>query len=164
MIIRENTEGLYSGVENQVTDGVVMSMKVATEVACLRIARWAFQFAVRRSRKKVTAMHKANIMKLTDGLFLRCARQVHDEEFPQVPYNEVIVDAGCAKLVQDPDAVRRSPHGEPLRRHAQRPLAGLVGGLGVTPGRTSATRRRFSRPSTAPPRTSPARGSPIPWP
>ena len=72
VIIRENTEGLYSGVENQVTDGVVMSMKVATEAACLRIARFAFQFAVRRQQKKVTAMHKANIMKLTDGLFLRC--------------------------------------------------------------------------------------------
>ncbi len=134
VIVRENTEGLYSGVENQVTDGVVMSMKVATEAACLRIARWAFQFAARRQRKKVTAMHKANIMKLTDGLFLRCARQVHDCEFPQVPYGEVIVDAGCAKLVQDPTQfdvlLMENLYGDMLSDLC----AGLVGGLGVTPG------------------------------
>jgi isocitrate dehydrogenase (NAD+) len=134
VIVRENTEGLYSGVENQVTDGVVMSMKVATEAACLRIARYAFQFAVRRQRKKVTAMHKANIMKLTDGLFLRCARQVHEREYPQVPYNEVIVDAGCAKLVQDPTQfdvlLMENLYGDMLSDLC----AGLVGGLGVTPG------------------------------
>ncbi len=134
VIVRENTEGLYSGVENQVTDGVVMSMKVATEVACTRIARWAFQFAVRRGRKKVTAMHKANIMKLTDGLFLRCARQVREREFPQMPYNEVIVDAGCAKLVQDPTQfdvlLMENLYGDMLSDLC----AGLVGGLGVTPG------------------------------
>ena len=134
VIIRENTEGLYSGVENQVTDGVVMSMKVATEAACLRIARFAFQFVLRRNRKKVTAMHKANIMKLTDGLFLRCARQVHDQEFPQVPYNEVIVDAGCAKMVQDPTQfdvlLMENLYGDMLSDLC----AGLVGGLGVTPG------------------------------
>jgi isocitrate dehydrogenase (NAD+) len=134
VIVRENTEGLYSGVENQVTDGVVMSMKVATEAACLRIARWTFQFAVRRGRKKVTAMHKANIMKLTDGLFLRCARQIHEQEFPQVPYNEVIVDAGCAKLVQDPTQfdvlLMENLYGDMLSDLC----ASLVGGLGVTPG------------------------------
>ena len=134
VIVRENTEGLYSGVENQVTDGVVMSMKVATEAACLRIARWAFQFAVRRNRKKVTVMHKANIMKLTDGLFLRCARQVHDKDFPQLPYGEVIVDAGCAKLVQDPTQfdvlLMENLYGDMLSDLC----AGLVGGLGVTPG------------------------------
>jgi isocitrate dehydrogenase (NAD+) len=134
VIVRENTEGLYSGVENQVTDGVVMSMKVATEAACVRIARWAFQFAVRRQRKKVTAVHKANIMKLTDGLFLRCARQVHEREFPQVPYSEVIVDAACAKLVQDPTQfdvlLMENLYGDLLSDLC----AGLVGGLGVTPG------------------------------
>jgi isocitrate dehydrogenase (NAD+) len=134
VIVRENTEGLYSGVENQVTNGVVMSMKVATEAACLRIARWAFQFAVRRNRKKITAMHKANIMKLTDGLFLRCARQVHDKEFSQVAYEEVIVDAGCAKLVQDPTQfdvlLMENLYGDMLSDLC----AGLVGGLGVTPG------------------------------
>jgi isocitrate dehydrogenase (NAD+) len=74
IIIRENTEGLYSGVENQVTDDVVMSMKVATQTACTRIAHWAFRFATRRRRKKITVFHKANIMKMTDGLFLRTAR------------------------------------------------------------------------------------------
>ncbi len=83
VIIRENTEGLYSGVENQVTDGVVMSMKVATEAACLRIARFAFQFAVRRGRKKVTAMHKANIMKLTDGLFCAVPGRCMSGSFPR---------------------------------------------------------------------------------
>ena len=134
VIVRENTEGLYSGVENHVTEGVVMSMKVATEAACLRIARWAFQFAVRRNRKSVTAMHKANIMKLTDGLFLRCARLVHDREFPQVPFREVIVDAGCAKLVQDPTQfdvlLLENLYGDIISDLC----AGMVGGLGVTPG------------------------------
>ena len=136
VIVRENTEGLYSGVENQVTEGVVMSMKVATEVACTRIARFAFQFAVRRGRKQVTAMHKANIMKLTDGLFLRrIARKVHlNWEFAQVPYNEVIVDAGCAKMVQDPTQfdvlLMENLYGDMLSDLC----AGLVGGLGVTPG------------------------------
>ena len=73
IIVRENTEGLYSGVENQVTQGVVMSMKVATEAACTRISHWAFRFATRRRRRKITVFHKANIMKMTDGLLLRCA-------------------------------------------------------------------------------------------
>ena len=73
IIIRENTEGLYSGVENEIINDVVMSMKVASETACTRIARWAFRFATRRGRKRITVLHKANIMKLTDGLFLRCA-------------------------------------------------------------------------------------------
>jgi isocitrate dehydrogenase (NAD+) len=134
VVIRENTEGLYSGVENQVTDGVVMSMKVATELACTRIARWAFGFAVRRKRQKVAVVHKANIMKLTDGLFLRCARRVHDDEFPQVAYQEVIVDACCAKLVQDPTQfdvlLMENLYGDLLSDLC----AGLVGGLGVVPG------------------------------
>ena len=94
VIIRENTEGLYSGVENEVTPGVVMSMKVATERACTRIARYAFQFAQRRNRRKVTVFHKANIMKMTDGLFLRCAQEVHDREFPDIEYETMIIDAG----------------------------------------------------------------------
>ncbi len=102
IIIRENTEGLYSGVENKVTDDVVMSMKVATETACRRIAKWAFRFATQRQRHKITVFHKANIMKLTDGLFLRCAREVHERDYPNIDYEEVIVDAGCMKLVQDP--------------------------------------------------------------
>jgi isocitrate dehydrogenase (NAD+) len=81
VIVRENTEGLYSGIENEVAPGVVTSLKVATEVACTRIARWAFRYASQRGLKKVTVFHKANIMKLTDGLFIRCAQQVHQAEF-----------------------------------------------------------------------------------
>ena len=80
VILRENTEGLYSGIENEITEGVVTSLKVATEAACTRIARRAFRYAESRNRTKVTVFHKANIMKLTDGLFIRCARRVHEEE------------------------------------------------------------------------------------
>jgi len=134
VIVRENTEGLYSGVENQVTDGVVMSMKVATELACTRIARWAFRYATRRHRRRITVFHKANIMKMTDGLFLRCARRVHQEEHPNVEYQETIIDAGCMKLVQDPAQfdvlLLENLYGDVVSDLG----AGLVGGLGVVPG------------------------------
>ncbi len=134
IIIRENTEGLYSGVENKVTDDVVMSMKVATETACRRIAKWAFRFATQRQRHKITVFHKANIMKLTDGLFLRCAREVHERDYPNIDYEEVIVDAGCMKLVQDPTQfdllLLENLYGDVVSELC----AGLVGGLGVVPG------------------------------
>ncbi len=134
IVIRENTEGLYSGVENQVTEGVVMSMKVATEAACSRIARWAFRFATQRRRKKITCFHKANIMKITDGLFLRCARQIHEYDYPNIDYQELIVDAGCMKLVQDPSQfdvlLLENLYGDVVSDLC----AGLVGGLGVVPG------------------------------
>src|SRR5436189_271963 len=84
IIIRENTEGLYSGIENEVVPGVVTSLKVATELACTRIARYAFRFATRRHRKRITVFHKANIMKMTDGLFLNSARKIHEEEYPNI--------------------------------------------------------------------------------
>src|SRR5690606_29412526 len=90
------------GVENEVTPGVVMSMKVATETGCTRIARWAFRYARQRERHKVTVFHKANIMKLTDGLFLRCAADVHAKEYPDLAYDTAIIDAACMRLVQDP--------------------------------------------------------------
>src|SRR5205085_6289354 len=99
VIIRENTEGLYSGIENEVVPGVVTSLKVASRPACTRIARYAFRYATRRQRKCITVFHKANIMKMTDGLFLECARQIHEEEYPNIQYEEVIIDAGCMKLV-----------------------------------------------------------------
>ncbi|MBL7044675.1 MAG: isocitrate/isopropylmalate dehydrogenase family protein [Pirellulaceae bacterium] len=134
IIIRENTEGLYSGIENQITDDAVMSMKVATESACERIARWSFRFATRRQRKKITVFHKANIMKMTDGLFLRCARQIHQQEYPNIEYREVIIDAGCMKLVQDPTQfdilLLENLYGDVVSDL----YAGLVGGLGVVPG------------------------------
>ncbi|MBC8105995.1 MAG: NAD-dependent isocitrate dehydrogenase, partial [Anaerolineae bacterium] len=102
VIVRENTEGLYSGIENEVVPGVVTSLKVASEVACTRISRYAFRYATKLRRKKITVFHKANIMKLSDGLFLNCSRKVHEDEYPNIEYEELIIDAGCMKLVQDP--------------------------------------------------------------
>jgi isocitrate dehydrogenase (NAD+) len=134
IIVRENTEGLYSGVENEVIPGVVMSMKVATEEACRRIAHWAFRFATLRRRRKITAMHKANIMKLTDGLFIKCARNAHKSEYPNIDYDEMIIDAGCMKIVQDPTKfdilLLENLYGDVMSDLC----AGLVGGLGVVPG------------------------------
>lgn len=134
VIVRENTEGLYSGIENEVVPGVVTSLKVASEAACTRISRYAFRYANRRHRKKVTVFHKANIMKLTDGLFLNCARKVWEEEYPNIEYEEVIIDAGCMKLVQDPTRLdvllMENLYGDLVSDLC----AGLVGGLGVVPG------------------------------
>jgi isocitrate dehydrogenase (NAD+) len=135
VVLRENTEGLYSGIENEVTEGVVTSMKVATERACTRIAHWGFQYARDRGRKKVTVMHKANIMKLTDGMFLRCAQAVREREgFTDIAYEEVIIDAGCMKIVQDPTQfdvlLLENLYGDVVSDLC----AGLVGGLGVVPG------------------------------
>ncbi len=134
IVVRENTEGLYSGVENQVTDDVVMSMKVATKTACSRIAKWAFRFATQRQRRKITVFHKANIMKVTDGLFLKCAREAHQRDYPNIEYEEVIIDAGCMKLVQNPKQfdvlLLENLYGDVVSDLC----AGLVGGLGVVPG------------------------------
>lgn len=134
VIIRENTEGLYSGLENQITDDVVVSMKVASRPACRRIARWAFEFAQRQQRRSVTVFHKANIMKLTDGMFLRSAREAHEQEYSHIPYRELIIDAGCMKLVQDPAQfdvlLLENLYGDVVSDLC----AGLVGGLGVVPG------------------------------
>ncbi len=134
VIVRENTEGLYSGVENQVTDDVVMSMKVATRSACHRIAHWAFRFATRRQRSKITVFHKANIMKLTDGVFLRAARDVHKQDYPNIEHQELIIDAGCMRLVEDPTKfdvlLLENLYGDVVSDLC----AGMVGGLGVVPG------------------------------
>ncbi len=134
VIVRENTEGLYSGIENAVVPGVVTSLKVATEKGCMRIARWAFRYATRRHRAKITVFHKANIMKLTDGLFLSCARKIQEEEYPNIAYEETIIDAGCMKLVQDPTRfdvlLMENLYGDLVSDLC----AGLVGGLGVVPG------------------------------
>ncbi|HVS71779.1 MAG TPA: isocitrate/isopropylmalate dehydrogenase family protein [Phycisphaerae bacterium] len=134
VIFRENTEGLYSGLENEVTAGVVTSLKVCTEKACERIARAAFRYAHQRNRKKVTVFHKANIMKLTDGLFIRTAKRIHDEECPDVQYEEMIIDNGCMQLVKDPTRfdilLMENLYGDLISDLC----AGLVGGLGVVPG------------------------------
>jgi isocitrate dehydrogenase (NAD+) len=134
VIVRENTEGLYSGIENEIVPGVVTSLKVASRAACTRISRYAFRYATRRHRQKITVFHKANIMKLSDGLFLDCARQIHEEEYPNIDYQEVIIDAGCMKLVQDPMhldvLLMENLYGDLVSDLC----AGLVGGLGVVPG------------------------------
>src|SRR5205823_10895690 len=91
IIVRENTESLYAGIEHEVVPGVVESLKIITEKASTRISRWAFEYARREKRKKVHAIHKANIMKMSDGLFLRCARNI-SKEYPEITYGEHIVD------------------------------------------------------------------------
>lgn len=134
VIVRENTEGLYSGIENQITDGVVASMKVATRPACHRIALWTFRYATHRKRKKVTVLHKANIMKLTDGMFIEESRKVHARDYPNIEYEETIIDAGTMRLVQDPKQfdilLCENLYGDIVSDLC----AGFVGGLGVTPG------------------------------
>jgi isocitrate dehydrogenase (NAD+) len=134
VIIRENTEGLYSGIEMEVVPGVVTSMKVASEVACTRISRFAFRYATRRHRKRITVFHKANIMKLTDGMFLNAAKRINEEEYPNIEYDSVIIDAGCMKIVQDPSRIdvllMENLYGDVVSDLC----AGLVGGLGVVPG------------------------------
>jgi isocitrate dehydrogenase (NAD+) len=132
-IFRENTEDLYSGLEHEVIPGVVESLKIITQHASLRIARAAFEYARRESRKKVTAIHKANIMKLSDGLFLKCCREV-SAQFPEIQYNELIVDNACMQLVIRPETfdvlVLPNLYGDIISDLA----AGLVGGLGIVPG------------------------------
>ncbi len=134
VVIRENTEGLYSGIENEVTPGVVTSLKVATERGCRRIAEFGFRYAREHGRKKVTVLHKANIMKLTDGMFLRIAGEVHERSFQEIEYNQLIIDAGCMRLVQDPTRfdvlLLENLYGDVISDLC----AGFVGGLGVVPG------------------------------
>lgn len=134
VVFRENTEGLYAGVENSIVPGVVTSLKIVTEKASMRIARAAFAYAKARGRKKVTVFHKANIMKVSDGLFLERVDKVHTEEFPDVAYDTMIIDAGCMRLVQDPTKfdvlLMENFYGDVVSDLC----AGLVGGLGVTPG------------------------------
>ncbi len=134
VIVRENTEGLYSGVENEIIPGVVTTLKVATTEGTRRIAERAFRYVEKRGRQKLTVFHKANIMKITDGLFIDSVQAVHDERHPDVPVEMMIIDAGCMKLVQDPTKfdvlVMENFYGDVVSDLA----AGLVGGLGVVPG------------------------------
>src|SRR5437899_1783452 len=101
IIIRENTEGLYSGIEHEVVPGVVESLKIMTEKASTRIAKFAFEYARKNKRKKIHAIHKANIMKLSDGLFLRCARNIA-KQYPEIGFSDIIIDNACLQLVLDP--------------------------------------------------------------
>ena len=116
IIVRENTEDLYAGLEHEVVPGVVQSLKIITEKASTRIAVFAFDYARAFGRKKVTAIHKANIMKKSDGLFLQCFRRVA-ADYPTIGHDEMVVDNACMQLVMNPQSVRRAGDGEPLRRH-----------------------------------------------
>ena len=133
VILRENTEDLYSGLEHEIVPGVVESLKIITEKASRRVAQFAFDYAIRHNRKKVTAIHKANIMKLSDGLFLRTIRDVA-RNYPQIVYDEKIVDNAAMQLVLNPAQfdilLNENLYGDILSDLA----AGLVGGLGLIPG------------------------------
>src|SRR5580693_2923494 len=132
IIVRENTEGLYSGIEHEVVPGVVESIKVITEKASTRISRFAFEYARKNQRKKIHAIHKANIMKLSDGLFLRCARAVA-KDYPEITYGEHIVDNTCMQLVMNPYQydmlVMENLYGDIISDLC----AAFVGGLGFVP-------------------------------
>ena len=133
VIVRENTEDLYAGLEHQIVPGVVESLKIITEKASTRIAQFAFDYARRSQRKRVTAIHKANIMKLSDGLFLESTRKVA-REYTDIAYDERIVDAACMQLVMQPEKfdvlLLPNLYGDIVSDLC----AGLVGGLGVVPG------------------------------
>jgi len=133
VVVRENTEDLYAGLEHTVIPGVVESLKIITERASTRIARFAFEYARQNGRKKIAAIHKANIMKLSDGLFLDCIRKVA-KEYAGVEYREVIVDNCCMQLVMHPQQfdmlLLENLYGDIVSDLC----AGLVGGLGLVPG------------------------------
>jgi isocitrate dehydrogenase (NAD+) len=130
VIVRENTEDLYAGLEHEVVPGVIESLKIITAKASTRISEFAFQYARRHGRRKVTSIHKANIMKLSDGLFLDCARDV-SRKYPDITYDEKIVDATCMQLVLKPELfdvlLLENLYGDIVSDLC----AGLVGGLGV---------------------------------
>lgn len=132
ILVRENTEDLYSGLEHTVVPGVVESLKIITDKASTRIARFAFEYTRQHGRKKVHAMHKANIMKMSDGLFLHSCRKVA-AEFPEIEYKELIIDNACMQMVLDPAQfdvlLMPNLYGDIMSDLA----AGLVGGLGVVP-------------------------------
>src|ERR1700683_4411737 len=132
IVVRENTEGLYSGIEHEVVPGVVESLKIITEKASTRISRFAFEYARKNQRKKVHSIHKANIMKLSDGLFLRCSRNV-SKEYPEITYGEHIVDNTCMQLVMNPYQydilVMENLYGDIISDLC----AAFVGGLGFVP-------------------------------
>ncbi len=133
VVVRENTESLYAGLEHIVVPGVVESLKIITEKASTRIARFAFEYSRREGRKKVTAVHKANIMKLSDGLFLDCFRNVA-KDYPEIEADDKIVDNACMQLVMRPEQfdvlLLENLYGDIVSDLC----AGLVGGLGIIPG------------------------------
>ena len=145
IVVRENTEGLYSGIEHEVVPGVVESLKIMTEQACTRIAKFAFEFARANGRKKIAAVHKANIMKLSDGLFLECARKI-SKSYKSIGFSDIIVDNACMQLVLDPwkfdMLLMENLYGDIVSDLA----AGLVGGLGVVAGANLGDRHALFEP------------------
>lgn len=133
IVVRENTEDLYSGLEHEVVPGVVESLKIITDRASRRIAHFAFEYARREGRKRITAIHKANIMKLSDGLFLNCFREV-SKDYPEIVADDLIVDNACMQMVMDPNQfdvlLLENLYGDIMSDLG----AGLVGGLGIVPG------------------------------
>ena len=133
VIVRENTEDLYAGIERQIDENSAESIKIITREASLRIAKFAFDYAVKNNRKMVTAVTKANICKLSDGLFLNCCREVA-EKYPEIKYTEILVDNACMQLVQNPEKydvlVLPNLYGDIVSDLC----AGLIGGLGVAKG------------------------------
>jgi len=130
--IRENTEGEYSGIEHEIVDGVVQSIKLITEAASRRVAEYAFEYAKSNGRRTVTAVHKANVMRMSDGLFLKCCRETA-EKYPEIRFEEKNLDTVCLKMAQDPARydvlVMPNLYGDILSDMC----AGLIGGLGLTP-------------------------------
>jgi isocitrate dehydrogenase (NAD+) len=133
VIVRENTEGEYLGLEHEVVPGVVESIKVITEKGSTRIAKFAFEYARKQGRKRIHAIHKANIMKLSDGLFLRCARRVASE-YPDILYGEQLIDSTCMQLVMNPyqydTLLLENLYGDIVSDLC----SAFVGGLGLVPG------------------------------
>ncbi len=133
-VIRENTEDLYAGIERKIDDDTCESIKIITRAASMRIGKYAFDYAIKNSRKKVTAITKANICKLTDGLFLECVRNVAKEYEGKIEYNEILIDNACMQLVINPNQfdvmVLPNLYGDIVSDLT----SGLVGGLGVAPG------------------------------
>jgi len=145
VVVRENTEGLYSGIEHEVVPGVMESLKIITDRASTRIAKFAFDYAKKHGRKKVVAVHKANIMKLTDGLFLDCARKMA-QKYPRIGFSDIIVDNACMQLVLDPlqfdILLMENLYGDIVSDLA----AGLVGGLGLVAGANLGDRHALFEP------------------
>jgi len=133
VIVRENTEGEYVGLEHEVVPGVMTSLKVITEKGSTRIAKWAFEYARKHSRRKIHAIHKANIMKLSDGMFLKCAREIA-KSYPEITYGEHIIDNACMQLVMNPyqydTLLLPNLYGDIVSDLC----AAFVGGLGLVPG------------------------------
>ncbi len=156
IIVRENTEGEYVGLEHEVVPGVMTSLKVITEKGSTRIAKWAFEYARKHGRHKIHAIHKANIMKLSDGMFLKCARKIA-KGYPDITYGEHIIDNTCMQLVTNPyqydTLLLPNLYGDIVSDLC----AAFVGGLGLVPGANIGEMPRSSKPSMGRLRTSRAR-------